>query len=149
MSGFAAFRSPPKLDMEQDHEPRPLHSPADLPRAAPNISGGHVMHALEGAAPQDRAQPPNSPAATPTTDLAQACLVPEDIPRQPAELSHTVLDGESPDRVKNQSELARISQNQSQDSCKLYMHKCEQKQQLTTCCAKEVLVVRLAVCLML
>ncbi len=96
MSGFAAFRSPPKPGLEQDQEQRPLHSPADLPRAAPNIPGGHVMHAAEGTASQDRAQPSNSPAATPITDQAQACLVPEEVPGQPEELSHTVLDGESP-----------------------------------------------------
>jgi hypothetical protein len=92
MSGFAAFRSPPKLGMEQAHEPRPLHSPADLPRAASNIPGGHVMHAAEGTAAQDRAQQPNSPAMKAVT---QACLMPEDIPSHPEELSHTGLDGES------------------------------------------------------
>jgi len=97
MSGFAALRSPPKPGVEQAHEPRPLHSPADLPRAALNIPRGHVMHALEGTASQDRAQSPNSPAMKAVTDLAQACLVPEDIPRQPEELSHAVLDGESPE----------------------------------------------------
>ncbi len=97
MSGFAAFRSPPKPGVEQDHEPRPMHSPAELVRAAPNIPGGHVMHALEGAAPQDRAQQPNCPAVTPVLDLAQACLVPEDMHGQPEELSHAILDGESPD----------------------------------------------------
>ena len=95
MSGFAAFRSPPKLGMEQAHEPRPLHSPADLPRAASNIPGGHVMHAAEETAAQDRTQQPNSPAMKAVTDLAQACLMPEDIPSHPEELSHTVLDGES------------------------------------------------------
>ena len=55
------------------------------------------MHALEGVAPQDRAQTPNSPSMRAVTDLGQACLVPEDMQRQPEELSHTVLDGESPD----------------------------------------------------
>lgn len=121
--------------MEQDLEPRPLHSPAELPRPGPNIPGGHVMHPAEVAAPQDGAQQPGCPAATPVTDLAQACLVAEDIPSQPEEFSHAVLDGESPDCL--------------QYSCSKCMDKSEQKQQLRKSGSKEVLVVRLVVCLML
>ncbi|KAL0037896.1 hypothetical protein WJX79_004376 [Trebouxia sp. C0005] len=111
-----AFRSPPKPGMEQDLEPRPLHSPAELPRPGPNIPGGHVMHPAEVAAPQDGAQQPGCPAATPVTDLAQACLVAEDIPSQPEEFSHAVLDGRTPsiaDLLADARALKRRHRNSS------------------------------------